>query len=159
MLSLAKLYSSELLSETMPLHAKIDVRTGQDLPVWVLPKTLQPLAESGDRELVEELIGDFLADGRARLEVIVRAIAGRDYRHVNLEAHTVKGSALQLGAARLADACYRLEFAAKQSAPDDLMVLYREVSDCFEEVSGVMAVRPVISPPGGFADGNSHYGE
>jgi HPt (histidine-containing phosphotransfer) domain-containing protein len=127
----------------MPLDSKISVwETRSDLPaVLVVPAALRQLAECGDGELVEELIAVFQTDTAQRLELMRRAVDAADYSTVRLEAHTIKGSALQVGANRLADHCRQVEMEARKARPDSLVPLFRVVLRSFEEVRGVIAAR------------------
>jgi histidine phosphotransfer protein HptB len=121
---------------------------------WILPAALRQLEECGEAVLVEELIAIFQTDTTSRLELLARAIETADYSAVRTEAHTIKGSALQVGALRVADVCRTLELEARQPQPTDLGRLFRALRERFDEVCGVLAARrgPVM-------DGSPHYGQ
>jgi two-component system, cell cycle response regulator DivK len=89
----------------------------------VLPAALRQLQECGETTLVEELIVIFESDTAERLEVLARAVETADYATARQEAHTIKGSALQVGAAPFAEACRQMEMEARKEAPSDLAVL------------------------------------
>lgn len=116
-------------------------------PVWAIPATLREVAADGDGQLLEELIADFQTDTLSRMEVLRRAVAAADSSTVRLEAHTIKGSAMQMGAQRLADSCYRLELAARDAQPQIFMPLYAAVISSFEEVRSAIASTWRPSPP------------
>jgi len=120
---------------------------------WVLPAALRQLQECGETTLVEELIAIFQTDTAARLEQLARAIAAADYPAARLEAHTIKGSALQVGAVRFADACRQMEMEARKPAPADLAPLLSAAVRSFDEVRGVFARR------GSDSDGSPHNGQ
>jgi HPt (histidine-containing phosphotransfer) domain-containing protein len=163
MLSLANtLFAADTRVPIMPLETKGEGnQTPEEMaPIWEIPATLQQLADSGHTELVEELVAEFQADSAERLALICLALPGADYPTIHLEAHTIKGSAMQVGANRMADLCYRLELAARGSAPGDLGPLVDAVLHSFEEVRGVLASRRGPSPPGKPAtEGPSFHGE
>jgi HPt (histidine-containing phosphotransfer) domain-containing protein len=121
---------------------------------WILPAALRQLEECGEAVLVEELIDIFQTDTAERLELLRHAAATADLGVVRTEAHTIKGSALQVGALRVADACLQLEMEARKPLPGDLAPLFRALLERFDEVRGVFAAR------GGSAiDGPPHYGQ
>jgi HPt (histidine-containing phosphotransfer) domain-containing protein len=120
----------------------IESNAGRDFPaVWAVPATLRQLAECGDAELVEELIGMFQTDTSSRLEVLRHAVAGRDYAVIGAEAHTIKGSALQVGANRLAEFCRQMEQGVRQTPPLDLAGSFQRILQSFNEVCRVIAER------------------
>jgi len=73
---------------------------------------------------------------------------------VRTEAHTIKGSALQVGANRVAESCRRLEAEARQARSEDLVPLFRALLGSFDEVRGVIAARGKPA-----ADGPPSYGQ
>jgi HPt (histidine-containing phosphotransfer) domain-containing protein len=63
----------------------------------------------GDSDVVTELARLFLKDGPRRLADIQAALAAGDHESARKAAHTLKGSAASICAARTADAALRLE--------------------------------------------------
>jgi HPt (histidine-containing phosphotransfer) domain-containing protein len=122
--------------------------------VWVLPAALRQLQECGETDLMEELIAIFQTDTTERLEVLAHAIETSDYPTVRQEAHTIKGSALQVGANRLAEHCRQMELEARKARPEDFIPLFQALLRSFDEVRGVIAARS-----GPAADGPPHYGQ
>jgi len=128
---------------------------GGEFPgVWVLPAALRQLEECGEAVLVEELIAIFQTDTASRLELLAHAIETDDYSTARSEAHTIKGSALQVGAVQVADVCRTMELEAKKPQPEDLGALFRVLLQRFDEVRGVLAARR-----GPTMDGSAHYGQ
>lgn len=121
---------------------------------WVLPAALQQLEECGETSLVEELIEIFQTDTASRLETLAHAVERADYRTAGQEAHTIKGSALQVGAVLFADACREMEMEARKSEPADLAPLLRTALSRFAEVRSVLAARS-----GSLEDGSPHNGQ
>jgi len=140
----------------MPLDTKtMATSTGSEISaVWVLPAALQQLQECGESALVEELIVIFQTDTADRLEVLARAVEAADYAATRQEAHTIKGSALQVGAIRMADVCREMEVEARKPAPEELPRLFQTLLRRFEEVREVFATGPRSA-----ADGPPSHGE
>jgi len=138
----------------MQLDKTIESNPGRDVPdPWVLPAALRQLQECGESALVEELIEIFQMDTSGRLETLTRAVDAADYPVVRQEAHTIKGSALQVGAVRFADFCRQMEMEARKPDPADLAPLLRAAVRSFDEVRGVFAAR------GSQTDGSPQNGQ
>lgn len=84
---------------------------------WRPPSALQDLADSGCSDLIPELIGAFTSDCIARLESARRAAAAGNLSELKIQMHTMKGSALQMGALELAALCRDLEESVSPPAP------------------------------------------
>jgi HPt (histidine-containing phosphotransfer) domain-containing protein len=83
---------------------------------WTLPALLVELA-AGDDELIADLIATFNADAADRIHKIRRALADSDFSEIRAQAHTIKGSARQVGADAVADACQDLETISQREDP------------------------------------------
>lgn len=105
---------------------------------WTLPEALQELAISGEQEIVVEVLSLFQSDTSARLRSLREAAQRGDRRRVQAQAHSLKGSAVQVGAIGFADCCREMEMTA-ESRPD-LMSLVEEIETRFANVSRVMAL-------------------
>jgi HPt (histidine-containing phosphotransfer) domain-containing protein len=70
---------------------------------------LRDAQELGAPDIVGETIAIFLADGALRLDLTRRAVADADAEAIHRVSHALRGSALMLGALRLAAACLVLE--------------------------------------------------
>src|SRR6266545_6454502 len=93
---------------------------------WVLPEELESLAEGGDQEVVKELIALFKEDVAERMRLLREAAATGNLALVRAQAHTIKGSADQLGAGNLATTCRHLELDAAHHLADNLERLVAE---------------------------------
>jgi HPt (histidine-containing phosphotransfer) domain-containing protein len=117
-------------------------RNDCDLPaVWVVPTALRQLVECGDGEWVEELIVEFQTDTASRLDLLSQAVANADYGAVRRIAHSIKGSAAQIGANRMADVCRQMELESAKVQPVDVAGLFRTLIQGFEQVRGAIASR------------------
>ena len=120
----------------------------QPSEVWVLPAALRQLEESGEAPLVDELIAMYEEDTVERLELLSRALESADYLTARQESHTIKGSSLQVGASRVADACLRIELELRKPQPEGLVPLFQALLRSFEEFRGVIAARSGSAPDG-----------
>jgi HPt (histidine-containing phosphotransfer) domain-containing protein len=76
---------------------------------WSLPEVLQQLALGGDHEAVAELIALFKQDAASRLQVWRGAVLRGDLGVAGTPAHTIKRSAIQIGAMNLVTSCRHME--------------------------------------------------
>lgn len=84
------------------------------------------------------LVTTFLTDSQARLVAIRRALAARECDAVREAAHSFKGSALNLGAHRLANLCRDAENHARAGALAPLDNLLAELDTEFGHVAGLL---------------------
>jgi HPt (histidine-containing phosphotransfer) domain-containing protein len=71
-------------------------------PRWTLPEALQELESAGCGDTVLELVRDFQTDTAQRLQRLRQALAASDAATFRREAHSIKGSAAQMGADEVA---------------------------------------------------------
>ena len=76
-------------------------------------ESLRDLSEPGQPDLVTELVDLFIADVPPRLQKIEAGAASGDAAAVYAQAHTIKGSAGNLGAKAMAALCLAIERPAK----------------------------------------------
>ncbi len=93
---------------------------------------------SGKPELLSEMLGQFARDA-VRIERMKRAVLDGDSATLRIEAHTVAGSSLIIGAAELGGLCRKLEDAARRQAiglaPELLHAIEREFALVQDEIS------------------------
>jgi two-component system, sensor histidine kinase and response regulator len=80
---------------------------------------LRDAQELGAPDVVRETIAIFLADGALRLDLTRRAVAEADAEAIHRMSHALRGSALMLGAQRLAVACQVLETAGLEGRVEE----------------------------------------
>ena len=105
---------------------------------WVLPDELRQLAESGDGDLVKEVLAIFRSDTSKRLAALRAALSGNNRDQVKGQGHAMKGSAGQVGAGPMAALCQRIESQALTAAAADLENLVSELEREFADVSRAM---------------------
>jgi len=101
---------------------------------------LRDLREANQPDPLKELIDLFLRDARARLQKMERAIAEKDSPTLAAAAHTLKGSASNLGARHLASLCVTLEKEGKNGGFEEAANILREVETEFQEVEKTLLV-------------------
>jgi HPt (histidine-containing phosphotransfer) domain-containing protein len=79
---------------------------------WVLPAELHHLVQTGGHEVIADLIELFKQDVGQRLQALRQAVANGDMVAAAQQAHTIKGSAVQMGAHNLVTTCRHLELDA-----------------------------------------------
>jgi HPt (histidine-containing phosphotransfer) domain-containing protein len=77
-----------------------------------------------DPGFIKELVATFLEDAPKRLQALGTAVAGRQCDAIWREAHGLKGSALGIGAARMASVCQAIETAAAAGALDQVVAYH-----------------------------------
>ena len=110
-----------------------------DNPVWNLPEALFALARAGDESLVPEIIAIFRDDTARRLTNLQQAFEAGDTSAVREQAHAIKGSAAQVGAASMASCCREIECCAAGSRTTPLGPLVHQLHRDFKEVCEAMA--------------------
>jgi len=95
---------------------------------------LKELREPGQPDPLRELVDLFVRDARPRLEAMSQALATSDLAKLAAASHTLKGSASNLGARRLAQLCASLEKQARAGQPQKAARTLAEVHNEFARV-------------------------
>ena len=99
---------------------------------------LKELREPGQPDPLGELIDLFFKDAQPRLHLMESAIAAGDLPGVVAAAHTLKGSASNLGARRLASLCATLEKQGKAQEGAKASKTLAEVKSEFAKVRDLL---------------------
>lgn len=75
---------------------------------------LLSLSEDGDPELLVDLLQMFLEDGPHKVEAILQGLQRQDFEAVERAAHSLKGSAGNLGVFQVQEDCEQLQLASRQ---------------------------------------------
>jgi HPt (histidine-containing phosphotransfer) domain-containing protein len=78
--------------------------------------------------------GLFLKESAARLQRVEDALRTGDRKQLEIEAHTLKGSAMTFGCRAMHEAASRLEAAAASGAPEELASHAEALARAFDEV-------------------------
>lgn len=85
----------------------------QDVPVMD-PATIQALLEmTGGRDVVDQVLADFIHDLGKSHKVLTRALGSGDFYVIRRCAHRLKGASATVGAGRVEELCRTLERSAK----------------------------------------------
>jgi CheY-like chemotaxis protein len=101
---------------------------------------LRELREPNQPDPLKELIELFLRDARPRLEKLEQALAARDAAGLAAVAHTLKGSASNLGARHLAALCATVEKHGKAGDLTEAANILLDVRSEFQEVERTLIV-------------------
>jgi len=112
---------------------------------WKLPESLAELAREGDEELVADILTSFQTDGEARLRRLESAVAMADRALIRLQAHTLKGGALQVGADVVALLCKDLEIACATESIGEMTSRLMRIEWGFATVCRAMEHR-IVAP-------------
>jgi HPt (histidine-containing phosphotransfer) domain-containing protein len=96
---------------------------------WSMTPELLDLVEC-DPGMILDLFSLFLDDSTARLQILGCACDSGDFRIVRGQAHSLKGSALQIGAPGLGSLCAELELLNRPE-PETCMSMMRAINDEF----------------------------
>ena len=93
----------------------------------------------GDPELYQELMEFFLEMAPQQLDDLEAALASGDVAAVDLQAHSMKGGASNVGAIRVAEASRELEMLAKSGSLEGADAMFARIR---EEFAGLQAAYP-----------------
>jgi len=113
-------------------------RTRPTQQAWSPPAMLLEAA-AGDAGLIVRLIDAFGRDTDERIERMLRTLAASDFPSIRAEGHTIKGSARQMGADALAEACREIETACDLQEASLVAARLNRVQELFADIRGAMA--------------------
>ena len=114
---------------------------------WLDPSVLEELRESlVDDQLLTEVIQTFLEETPAHLTSLVAATAAGDAAAAAAVAHHVKGSALTLGAVRLARTCAAIEASPSGQLAEKSVAEFDEVARRLGEFTALLSRHPGTPP-------------
>jgi two-component system, sensor histidine kinase and response regulator len=101
---------------------------------------LQELVRETDFDFVVELIDIYLQETPIQIETMKKAVSSQDHHALNISAHTLKGSSLNLGAQQLGAACLKLEELGRSGNLIPADTNTREIEREFEQVKASLLV-------------------
>jgi HPt (histidine-containing phosphotransfer) domain-containing protein len=105
---------------------------------WTFPEALQQLLGAGEEEFLAELIEVFKSQTRIRMRLLREAVENGRLGEARAQAHAIKGGSSQVGADRLAAACFEIENGAGGIAETAAQVT--EAEFLFEEACRLIAL-------------------
>ena len=103
---------------------------------------LLSLSDQGDPELLVDLIQMYLEDGPHKLEEITEGLATLDYDRVEKAAHSLKGSAGNLGAVLVQNDCETLQVASREHELDTIRSSVGELQSHYRDAE--MALQDLL---------------
>jgi HPt (histidine-containing phosphotransfer) domain-containing protein len=100
----------------------------------------------GDAELFEEIIGVFLDDAPLQMGKLQEALEKGDSREVELQAHSLKGAAMNIGGTALQGLAHEIENKGKIRDLDCARPLLSELEAEFEKLKLVLKRKGVQNP-------------
>lgn len=95
---------------------------------------IKAMIGSDRSELLSKIIESFLEDTPHQIEAIEAAIASKDAHALHETAHRLKSSSISVGADKLANECFEIEFLGKSGHVSDPRVSTKAIKLAFEEV-------------------------
>ena len=93
----------------------------------------------GDPELYQELFDFFLDLVPGQLDDLEAAVTAGDVPAVDLQAHSMKGGAANVGAVRVAEASRELEILAKGGSLEGASALFAQIREEFSALQEAVA--------------------
>ncbi|MBN1256259.1 MAG: Hpt domain-containing protein [Planctomycetes bacterium] len=103
----------------------------KDRQVFSVENSLDLVA--GDKELLQEVIEDYIKDLPAKLQELQNAISEGNLKQVELISHSIKGTGVTLGAAILSEAARKVEDACMAGRTAEIPALFKAIPPAFEE--------------------------
>jgi HPt (histidine-containing phosphotransfer) domain-containing protein len=113
-------------------HAPIDSAGPMPIDLEVVTKELE------EKELIQELLIEFLNMTQNQLHAIGDAIGRKDFQTVRQEAHNLKGGAGSLAAGPLADLAGNLESQSQGKESEKMSLIFKAMEQEFERVRNVI---------------------
>ena len=99
--------------------------------------TLADIQALGD-DMLGEIVALFVVDSSPRMMRLHAAFVDHAADAIRREAHGLKGGALGIGAARMADICQAIEHYAAQGHIDQAAALEDAIAPAFDEARGAL---------------------
>lgn len=96
---------------------------------------LRALQADDEPDIVGEVVALFLSDSPRRVEAIAASVAAKDAVRLGKEAHGLKGSAANVGAAKLRSICEQLERLGKAGQTADAPPLVSALITEYQQVA------------------------
>lgn len=95
---------------------------------------------SQDPAFVDELIAEFISEGRRLIGNFNRSLVRSDYAQVASAMHALRGSALSIGATSLKQLCAHIEKLADEALQENHVEIKNQLSECFQQLCEALEV-------------------
>lgn len=99
--------------------------------LWDASECIMQLGCEADEELLHEIIVTFIDDSRQRIAGLHEALGSEESTALRRQAHSLKGSANQIGAKPMAALCKQLEQREGERPHDQLLALLEQLDSVF----------------------------
>ena len=118
---------------------------GKELPVSTQPPAILPTTETlmlwdqeeslmrlgGKEALLKKIVESFLKEAPVIIKALSLAIKEDNIEKAQLNAHSLKGSAANIGALAFSELAKKIEFAAKENNLTTIKTLYPDFKECY----------------------------
>lgn len=105
--------------------------------IWDRAGTLERFG--GKEKLLGLVVNSFLADVPMQIQSLSLALKENNPKNAQLHAHSIKGTAGNVGALALQEIARKMEFAAKDNNLEAIKELYPEFKECYKTTTAVLA--------------------
>ena len=107
-------------------------------PIWQLSAVLSQFQDDGDYEWIRELIDCCLSDTQQRLTLLREGARNGSFETISAQAHTLKGSARDIGAAAMSEICREIEQKARAREVGDYQTLASQLESSVDDLQRVL---------------------
>jgi len=133
---LSRVISKWLFAETKHITGLKVKKNESSGKIWERENLLEALG--GDEEFLSELIDIFVVETPKQFQMLNEGLKKVDFAFIERAAHTIKGSAGNIRAARLQHMASRLERAGKEHNLEEAKMLSTTTEQEFEKLMGVL---------------------
>jgi two-component system sensor histidine kinase RpfC len=115
---------------------------GQEINISILDTVKLNNLESmsQDPAFVDELIAEFVSEGRRLIGNFDRSLTRADYVQVSSAIHALRGSALSIGASSLKQLCGCIEKLSDEALKEKQVEVKSQLNDCFQQLCQALAI-------------------
>jgi two-component system sensor histidine kinase RpfC len=95
---------------------------------------------SQDHTFVDELIIEFISEGRRLIGNFDRSLLRSDYAQVSSAIHALRGSALSIGATSLKQLCSHIEKLSDEALKERQVEMKSQLNDCFRQLCQALEI-------------------
>jgi CheY-like chemotaxis protein len=119
-----------------------DAHTGQEINTSVLDSVKLNNLESmsQDPAFVDELIAEFISEGRRLIGNFDRSLIRSDYAQVSSAMHALRGSALSIGATSLKQLCAYIEKLSDDMLQEKQVEIKNQLTECFQQLCQALEI-------------------
>jgi HPt (histidine-containing phosphotransfer) domain-containing protein len=101
-------------------------------------RVLKDLENECGVPVIPDLAKSFLYASEETIELLKQAVAANNLTHIRNHAHKLKGSAGNMGAARLARICQDFEDFCQEGSTIDCQLLLHEMTEAHQQVKALL---------------------